>query len=104
MLSVFEPSFRGRRNLLNVNSLNLLDVSFPEMTPDKQNFTQTRLQFKHHSNKYNNTTHYLEGPGAAGISELFLPKEKLMGTLLLGAETLIYPCISWCSALQKSVQ
>src|SRR5687767_1382496 len=32
------------------------------------------------------------------------PRLNFSGTLLLAGETLIYPCISWWSALQKSVQ
>ena len=34
----------------------------------------------------------------------FVPKLKLIGTLLPAGETLMYPDISWCNALQKSVQ
>jgi hypothetical protein len=43
----------------------------------------------------------LFAPGAAG---LLVPVLKVSGTLLPAAETLRYPCISWCKAEQKSVQ
>ena len=33
-----------------------------------------------------------------------IPKLKVIGTELPAGETRTYPCISWCSALQKSVQ
>ncbi len=34
----------------------------------------------------------------------YLPVEKLSATFELAGETRMYPCISWCSAEQKSVQ
>lgn len=42
--------------------------------------------------------------GAASDAGLLVPVLKATGTLLLTGDTLRYPCISWCSAEQKSVQ
>lgn len=35
---------------------------------------------------------------------MFLPVLNVNGTLLFAGDILTYPCISWCNALQKSVQ
>lgn len=38
------------------------------------------------------------------VAGTFVPTLKVNGTLLPAGETLMYPCISWCNAEQKSVQ
>ena len=45
---------------------------------------------------------YLDS-GAFSAGRL-VPVEKVSGTLLPAGPTRMYPCISWCSAEQKSVQ
>lgn len=53
---------------------------------------------------------YQEGRRQAGKLTYFepvsstTPVENLSGTLLPAGDTRAYPCISWCSAEQKSVQ
>ena len=41
---------------------------------------------------------------AASTGGIFLPVLNMSGVLLPAGDTLKYPCISWCNALQKSVQ